>query len=207
MARDRARTGWASASRPGCAMAAWSCRSRTPAPRSSPAGSPVRWRASHGACTPCMATTRASRCNARPDTARAPPWRFRMRSPTAVIAEDEPLLRAELRDSLAAVWPALAIVAEAANGTQALQALQAHRPQILFLDIEMPGMTGLQVAAQASRHCHVVFITAYDRHACAAFEQGAVDYVLKPFSTARLAITATRLQERLGAQPADLDGL
>jgi DNA-binding LytR/AlgR family response regulator len=78
---------------------------------------------------------------------------------------------------------------------------------LLFLDIEMPGMTGLQVAAQASRRCHVVFVTAYDKYALAAFEQGAVDYVLKPFSPARLATTVTRLKERISAQPADLDGL
>ena len=130
-----------------------------------------------------------------------------MKTPTAVIAEDEPLLRAELRETLAALWPELVVVAEAEDGLQAMRALQSHQPQLLFLDIEMPGMTGLEVAAQASRKCHVVFVTAYDKYALAAFEQGAVDYVLKPFSAARLASTVARLKERLDSPPADLDGL
>jgi len=130
-----------------------------------------------------------------------------MSTPTAVIAEDEPLLRAELRETLAALWPELRILAEAEDGFGAMQALQSQRPQLLFLDIEMPGMTGLQVASLASRRCHVVFVTAYDKYALAAFEQGAVDYVLKPFSAARLAGTVARLKERLQGQPADLDGL
>jgi DNA-binding LytR/AlgR family response regulator len=130
-----------------------------------------------------------------------------MKTPTAVIAEDEPLLRTELRETLAALWPELVIAAEVDDGLEAMRALQAHRPDLLFLDIEMPGMTGLQVAAQASRRCHVVFVTAYDKYALAAFEQGAVDYVLKPFSPARLATTVTRLKERISTQPADLDGL
>ena len=130
-----------------------------------------------------------------------------MKSPTAVIAEDEPLLGDELRECLAAVWPELVIMAQVENGIEALHALQAHRPQILFLDIEMPGMTGLQVAAQASRKCHVVFVTAYDKYALAAFEQGAAAYVLKPFSIARLTTTVLSLKERLSSRPADLDGL
>ena len=130
-----------------------------------------------------------------------------MKPTTAVIAEDEPLLRAELRETLAALWPELVIAAEAEDGFAAMQALQMHQPQLLFLDIEMPGMTGLQVAALASRKCHVVFVTAYDKYALAAFEQGAVDYVLKPFSPARLATTVVRLKERISSQPADLDGL
>ena len=130
-----------------------------------------------------------------------------MKPPTAVIAEDEPLLRSELRETLAALWPELVVAAEAEDGLEAMRALQAHRPQLLFLDIEMPGMTGLQVATQASRRCHVVFVTAYDKYALAAFEQGAVDYVLKPFSPARLAATVARLKERISTQPADLDGL
>jgi DNA-binding LytR/AlgR family response regulator len=127
--------------------------------------------------------------------------------PTAVIAEDEPVLRGELREQLAALWPELSIEAEAEDGIEALRALQTHAPQLLFLDIEMPGMTGLEVAAQASRRCHVVFVTAYDKYAVAAFEQGAVDYVLKPFSTARLAGTVARLKERMTSAPADLGGL
>lgn len=130
-----------------------------------------------------------------------------MRPPICVIAEDEPLLRGELRETLASLWPELVVAAEARDGIEAMRALQQHQPQLLFLDIEMPGMTGLEVAAQASRKCHVVFVTAYDKYALAAFEQGAVDYVLKPFSAARLSGTVTRLKERLDSQPADLDGL
>ena len=130
-----------------------------------------------------------------------------MKTPTAIVAEDEPLLRAELREALAALWPELDVVAEASDGLEAMRLLQSHEPQLLFLDIEMPGMTGLQVAAQASRRCHVVFVTAYDKYALAAFEQGAVDYVQKPFTPARLATTVQRLKERIDGRPADLDNL
>ncbi len=130
-----------------------------------------------------------------------------MKALTAIIAEDEPLLRAELRETLAALWPELEVVAEARDGLEAMRLLQSHQPQLLFLDIEMPGMNGLQVAAQASRRCHVVFVTAYDKYALAAFEQGAVDYVQKPFTAARLATTVQRLKERVEGRPADLDNL
>src|SRR4051812_40191099 len=125
----------------------------------------------------------------------------------AVIAEDEPILRVELRETLARLWPELAIVAEAEDGIEAMRALSEHEPDVLFLDIQMPGLSGLEVAKQASGRCHVAFVTAYDEFAVAAFEQGAVDYVLKPFSAARLASTVARLKERLDSQPADLDGL
>ena len=117
-----------------------------------------------------------------------------MNAPTAVIAEDEPVLRGELREMLAAQWPELVVVAEAADGIAAAAALAEHAPDILFLDIEMPGMTGLEVARRASGKCHVVFVTAYDKYAVAAFEQGAVDYVMKPFSAARLDATIARLK-------------
>ncbi len=130
-----------------------------------------------------------------------------MSNPTAIIAEDEPLLRAELREMLAAQWPSLAIRAEVSDGVAAAQALADHAPDILFLDIEMPGMTGLEVAQRASGKCHVVFVTAYDKYAVAAFEQGAVDYVMKPFSEARLDATIARLKSRLAGPPADLDGI
>lgn len=130
-----------------------------------------------------------------------------MRALTAVIAEDEPVLRAELREMLAKVWPELAIRAEAQDGFEALQALAAHAPDVLFLDIEMPGMSGLEVARQASGKCHVAFVTAYDKYAVAAFEQGAVDYVMKPFSPARLATTVARLKEKAASAPASLDNL
>jgi DNA-binding LytR/AlgR family response regulator len=130
-----------------------------------------------------------------------------MRPLKAVIAEDEPELRAELRETLAAVWPELVVCAEAEDGIQAMHALSAHAPDILFLDIQMPGMTGLEIARQASGKCHVVFVTAYEKFAVAAFEQGAVDYVMKPFSPARLAMTVARLKARVESAPANLDGL
>lgn len=130
-----------------------------------------------------------------------------MRVLKAVIAEDEPVLRAELRDSLLRLWPELVVSAEAEDGVQALQALDLHAPEILFLDIQMPGLSGLDVAKQASGKCHVAFVTAYDQYAVAAFEQGAVDYVLKPFSVARLATTIARLKEKITSAPANLEGL
>src|SRR5437879_5967850 len=100
--------------------------------------------------------------------------------PSALIAEDEPLLRAQLRDALASVWPELHIIAEAGAGLAAARALARARPDVLFLDIRMPGMSGLDLARQYSQRAHVVFVTAYDDYAIEAFEQGAVDYVLKP---------------------------
>jgi DNA-binding LytR/AlgR family response regulator len=130
-----------------------------------------------------------------------------MRTLKAIIAEDEPVLRAELRDMLARLWPELAICAEASDGIEALRALSQHAPDILFLDIEMPGLSGLDVAKQASGKCHVAFVTAYDKYAIAAFEQGAVDYVMKPLSPARLATTIGRLKEKAAGVPANLDGL
>lgn len=130
-----------------------------------------------------------------------------MKSPTAILAEDEPILRAELREMLATHWPELTIAAEAEDGIAAAEALADNVPDIMFLDIEMPGMTGLEVAQRASGKCHVVFVTAYDKYAVAAFEQGAVDYVMKPFSPARLEATVARLKSRLAGPPADLDGI
>jgi DNA-binding LytR/AlgR family response regulator len=125
----------------------------------------------------------------------------------AILAEDEPLLREELVELLARLWPELEIVAQAADGIAALQALASHAPDILFLDINMPGMSGIEVARQASGRCHVVFVTAYDQHALTAFEQGAADYVVKPVQAARLATTVTRLKERIGRPAPALEGL
>jgi len=125
----------------------------------------------------------------------------------AILAEDEPLLREELAELLASLWPELEIVAQAADGVAALQAIERHAPDILFLDINMPGLNGLEVAQQASGRCHVVFVTAYDQHTLAAFEQGAADYLLKPVQPARLATTVSRLKERIGRPPAALEGL
>jgi DNA-binding LytR/AlgR family response regulator len=125
----------------------------------------------------------------------------------AVIAEDEAVLRDELRARVAALWPELEICAQVADGPAALAALELHRPQVLFLDIQMPGLSGLEVARRASGRCHVVFVTAHDEFAVAAFEQGAIDYVMKPFATERLALAIERMKSRLLSQPADLEGL
>jgi DNA-binding LytR/AlgR family response regulator len=125
-------------------------------------------------------------------------------SPTAVIAEDEPLLRAELRETLNKLWPELVICAEASDGFEALQALQQHSPQVMFLDIQMPGLSGLEVAQQAGGKSNIVFISAYDRHAIEAFERGAIDYVQKPLSAARLSTTIERLKQKIHAAPTDL---
>jgi DNA-binding LytR/AlgR family response regulator len=130
-----------------------------------------------------------------------------VKRPTAIIAEDEAVLRDEMRTRLAELWPDLVISAEAADGLEAMRAFAAHTPDVLFLDIQMPGMTGLDVARLASGKCHVVFVTAFDRYAVAAFERGAVDYVMKPFTAARLAETVVRLKERMRQRPADLDEL
>jgi DNA-binding LytR/AlgR family response regulator len=124
-----------------------------------------------------------------------------------VIAEDEPLLRSEIRESLQALWPELTIRADVGDGLQAIEAIDRFAPNVVFLDIEMPGLSGLDVAQHASGKSHVVFITAFDEYAVAAFERGALDYLLKPISAERMKLTVTRLQERLREPPADLQGL
>ncbi len=128
-------------------------------------------------------------------------------SPKAVLAEDEALLREQLGELLAAAWPELDIVACAEDGKQALEALETHRPDVLFLDIQMPEASGLEVARRASGRSHVVFVTAYDQYAVAAFEEGAIDYVMKPLSGARVATAVQRVKQRLHAEPANLNGL
>src|SRR6478736_97652 len=128
-------------------------------------------------------------------------------SPTAVVAEDEAALRHELVEQLGKLWPELAIVGEAADGVQALRLLDQQQPDVLFLDIQMPGATGLDVARQVGGRSHVVFVTAYDQYAVAAFDQGAIDYVLKPFDTARLAMTIRRLKDRVDGPPPALEAL
>ncbi|QJR14037.1 LytR/AlgR family response regulator transcription factor [Usitatibacter palustris] len=125
----------------------------------------------------------------------------------AVIAEDEGNLREQLRETLASVWPELDVVAEAADGIEALRALEEHAPDVLFLDIQMPGLSGLEVARHASGRSHVVFVTAFDQYAVSAFEQGAIDYVMKPLSASRVAETVRRLREREQSAPANLEGL
>jgi DNA-binding LytR/AlgR family response regulator len=127
--------------------------------------------------------------------------------PRAVIVEDEPVLCKQLEDLLAQVWPELDVVASAEDGVQGLAMLDRHRPDVLFLDIQMPGLSGLEVAREASGRCHIVFVTAYAEHAVAAFDAGAVDYVLKPFNAERLALAVHRVRERLHQRPARLDTL
>lgn len=125
----------------------------------------------------------------------------------AVIADDERLMRDQLRARLAEVWPELTIVAEARNGDEAVAAVAEHRPDLVFLDIRMPGKTGVEAAREIGDACHVVFITAYSEYAVEAFEQGAVDYVLKPAERDRLELTVARLKKRMGSRPADISGL
>lgn len=125
----------------------------------------------------------------------------------ALIAEDERLLREELREHLNALWPSLEIVAAVGDGKAAMRAIDAHGPDVLFLDIQMPGATGLEVARYASGRAHVVFVTAFDEFAVAAFEQGAADYVMKPFTAERIGRTVERLARRLATMPPDLTQL
>lgn len=126
------------------------------------------------------------------------------RAPGAVVAEDEPLIRQEICDTLAQLWPELSVLAEVGDGGAALAALERFSPAVFFLDIQMPGLDGLEVAQRLNGRAHVVFVTAFDRYAVAAFEQGALDYVLKPISAARMQLTVQRLRARLSEPPADL---
>jgi len=128
-----------------------------------------------------------------------------LNSPRAVIADDERLMRDQLRSRLQQVWPELQIVAEAKNGLEAVQAVIAQQPDVIFLDIRMPGLTGVEAAKEIAQLDlgeemllpEMVFITAYDQYAVNAFEQGAVDYVLKPAEPDRLKVTVQRLQKKL----------
>ncbi len=142
---------------------------------------------------------------------------------TAVLADDERLMRDQLRARLAEVWPELHIVAEAKNGLEAVQLVQEHRPDVVFLDIRMPGLTGVEAARQivqlpppkidardadgdeAALPPEIVFITAYDQYAVEAFEQGVADYVLKPAERERLQLTVDRIRQRLAARRGEGD--
>ncbi|MBL8341991.1 MAG: response regulator transcription factor [Rubrivivax sp.] len=132
-------------------------------------------------------------------------------APRAVLADDERLMREQLRARLAEVWPELEVVAEAKNGLEAVEAVKQHRPDVVFLDIRMPGLTGVEAARQIAQLPppdddedvllpEVVFITAYDQYAVEAFEQGVADYVLKPAERERLQLTVGRIQKRLAAR-------
>jgi DNA-binding LytR/AlgR family response regulator len=138
-------------------------------------------------------------------------------APRAVLADDERLMREQLRARLAEVWPELEIVAEAKNGLEAVEQVQQHRPDIVFLDIRMPGATGVEAARQIAQLPppegeddallpEIVFITAYDQYAVEAFEQGVADYVLKPAERDRLALTVERIRKRLAARDSDAAG-
>jgi DNA-binding LytR/AlgR family response regulator len=122
--------------------------------------------------------------------------------PTALIADDEPLLRKTLARLLAETWPELDVVAQVRSGREAVESFEAQQPDICFLDVHMPGLSGVEAARLIGRRAHLVFVTAYDQYAVQAFEQGALDYLVKPVEVARLADTVARLKERLrGAQP------
>lgn len=121
----------------------------------------------------------------------------------ALIADDERLMREQLIGRLAQAWPELEIVAEATNGIEAVRLANEVQPDIAFLDIRMPGLTGVEVAAQLDEKIRIVFVTAYDEYAVTAFEQGAVDYLLKPVELSRLARTVARLQQSIGS-PAEM---
>lgn len=123
--------------------------------------------------------------------------------PTALIADDEPLLREALARQLALAWPQLEIIAQARNGREAIKLFETRRPDVCFLDVHMPGLSGVEAARQIGRRAHLVFVTAYDQYAVQAFAQGVLDYLVKPVEAPRLAETVARLQERLqAAQPA-----
>jgi len=117
--------------------------------------------------------------------------------PTAIIADDERLMRDLLRTRLSQVWPELQIVGEAKNGDEAVQLVGELKPDLTFLDIRMPGKTGMEAARDIGDASQVVFVTAYDEYAVEAFERGAIDYVLKPPEPERLKITIERLKDRL----------
>jgi len=127
--------------------------------------------------------------------------------PTAIVAEDEPILRAQLEGKLAKLWPELQIIASVEDGAAALEALEDRAPDFMFLDIQMPEMTGVEVAKHVGGRSHVVFVTAYDQYAIQAFETGAADYILKPATDERLAMTIERLKAKLASPPVDLSSV
>ena len=130
-----------------------------------------------------------------------------MGQPTAILAEDEPILRTQLETKLKKLWPELEIIASVEDGAAALEALEDRAPDFMFLDIQMPEMTGVEVARHVGNRAHVVFVTAYDQYAIQAFETGAVDYILKPYSDERLAVSVERLKQKLASPPPDLQAI
>ena len=128
-------------------------------------------------------------------------------APTAVVADDERLMRDQIIARLKEAWPELLIVGEAGNGSEAIALVQSEEPDIVFLDISMPGMDGIQAAQALAGQVHVVFVTAHDEYAISAFEHGAVDYVLKPAEPERVALTCERLRARLKQAPDPMNDL
>ena len=128
-------------------------------------------------------------------------------APTAVIADDERLMREQIAAQLREAWPELLVVGEAVNGREAVALVQSLAPDVVFLDIRMPEMVGIAAAKAIGGRAHVVFVTAYDQYAIDAFEQGAVDYLLKPAEPERVALTCERLRERLDRKPRPMDAL
>lgn len=124
-----------------------------------------------------------------------------------LVAEDEPLMRERLLGMLATAWPAARVVLVAENGNDAWDGFLEHEPQVVFLDIRMPGLSGLEVAERIGKDAHVVFVTAYDQYAVDAFDAGAVDYLLKPVQAERLDKALSRLQAKLANPPADLSAI
>ena len=128
-------------------------------------------------------------------------------APTAVVADDERLMREQIIGRLKEAWPELSIVGEAANGREAVALVRSLEPDIVFLDISMPEMDGIQAAQALAGEVHVVFVTAHDEYAIRAFEQGAIDYLLKPAEPERLALTCERLRARLEDAPDPMSDL
>ena len=125
-----------------------------------------------------------------------------MSETTALIADDEPLLRQRLVTHLTRLWPELRVVAEARNGREAVELFEDHAPHVVFLDVRMPGMSGIEAARSMVGRTRIVFVTAFEQYAVTAFEQGAIDYLVKPFDEARLQATVQRLQRHLAPLPA-----
>ncbi len=125
-------------------------------------------------------------------------------STTILVAEDEPLMRERLLSQLATWWPQAQVVMVAENGNDAWDGYLAHQPEVVFLDIRMPGLSGLQLAQKIGKGAHIIFITAYDQYAIDAFDAGAIDYVLKPVQEDRLRKAIERVQEKLLQAPVDL---
>jgi DNA-binding LytR/AlgR family response regulator len=121
---------------------------------------------------------------------------------TALVVDDEPLLRAHLAHHLATLWPELEVVGEARNGREAVDLFHELRPDVVFLDVHMPGMNGVEAARLMGGGAQLVFVTAYEQYAVQAFDQGAIDYLVKPFEPERLAETVARLRTRLAAERA-----